>query len=344
MIVIAEYVWHDDKLNLRSKSRTLDFDNIDESLLLADEYEEWSYDGSSTNQAHGSNSEIILKPVRVFMDPFRGGYNVLVLCDTYYPNGSSTKLNYRVWANNLFNRKKDENPWFGIEQEFFLMEQYDNKSSKSYTPLNWNENINKQGQYYCSTGANNAYGRSIVDKAYMLALKAGIKCSGMNAEVAPSQWEIQVGPCEGIEAGDHLMMLRYILHRVSELYNIQINFDPKPLLNGGWNGSGCHVNFSTRKMRNEGGDKHIYEAVEKLKEKHEEHMLVYGDGNQLRMTGEQETSSYHEFSYGVANRGSSVRIPRHVEKNKCGYFEDRRPSSNMNPYLVTGKIFETCCL
>ena len=241
----------------------------------------------------------------------------------------------RFLANDIFNKKLDEKPWYGLEQEYFMM--------KNGKPLGFDESTKTQGQYYCSVGAENAFGREIALKHLEYCIIAGIKISGINAEVAPGQWEFQIGPCEGIRAGDHLWMARYILQRIGEEYHTQINFSPKPL-SGDWNGSGCHTNYSTEIMREENGLEHINVAILKLGEKHEEHMKVYGIGNELRMTGEHETASYDKFSFGIANRGTSIRIGNATFNNKCGYFEDRRPSSNCDPYIVTSKIFKTTCL
>ena len=165
----------------------------------------------------------------------------------------------------------------------------------------------------------------------------------------PGQWEYQVGPCTGIESGDQLMMSRYLLIRVCEQYGVQVSFDPKPIP-GDWNGAGCHTNVSTKAMRADGGFEVIKKAMERLGApgKQEEHIQAYdisgGEDNKRRLTGAHETAPITQFSYGVANRGCSVRIPRMTEKDQKGYFEDRRPASNMDPYVVTGKIMETCVL
>jgi len=340
MIVVIEYVWLGGNSELRSKGRFL---NLDLEQDLLSQIPSWNYDGSSTAQAVGSDSEVVIKPVSVFKDPFRKGENLLVMCDTWKPDGTALENNARPWALNLFSKNLDEEPWFGIEQEYFLM------NPRTGKPLGFPQEgePQPQGPYYCAVGTGNVYGRGVADDHLLACIHAGIKMSGINGEVAPGQWEYQVGPCTGIESGDHLWMSRYLLERVAEKHGICISYHPKPVP-GNWNGSGCHTNYSTKSMRegtsNQTGLQVIEDALDKLAEKHDEHMQLYGSGNELRMTGEHETSDYRKFTYGRANRGASVRIGNETIQNEKGYFEDRRPSSNMNPYLVTAKIFETTVL
>lgn len=337
---IVEYVWLGGNNELRSKARVLEL-NINNDILS--QLPNWNYDGSSTNQASGNDSEVIIKPRAVFLDPFRGSSNYLVMCDCYRPDDTPLENNHRPYAVKTFNKKLDEEPWYGIEQEYFLI------NPETKLPLGFPKNgyPAPQGQYYCSVGATNAFGRSVVDEHLKACLQANVQICGINAEVATGQWEYQIGPSVGIESGDHVWMSRYILERVAEKHGYIVSLHPKPVL-GDWNGSGCHTNYSTKSMREGSGDKtgldFINDAIDKLSKKHKEHMSCYGTGNELRMTGRHETSSIDKFSYGVANRGASVRIGNETIQNKKGYFEDRRPSSNMNPYLVTAKLFETTVL
>jgi glutamine synthetase len=342
--VVAEYIWLGGNGELRSKARTL---FLNDNMKLPHPLPDWNYDGSSTGQAAGEDSEVVIRPCTVYRCPFRKDNNILVMCDTYKPNGEPLTGNNRHWAKEIFDQKLEEKPWYGLEQEYFMI---DNDTGK---PLGFpiKGHPNPQGQYYCSVGSRNVFGRKIVDMHYEYCLYAGLNISGVNAEVAPGQWEFQIGPVEGINAGDELYIARYILYRIAEEHNITINIEAKPV-KGDWNGSGCHANYSTKSMRegiNDNGVEKtgyqiIKEAIEKLALKHMEHMKLYGTGNELRMTGKHETANFNEFSYGVANRGASIRIPNTVVKENKGYLEDRRPSSNIDPYLVTGILFKTTVL
>jgi len=337
--VLAEYVWigggkTTGGFDMRCKTKTLD----SRPASLAD-LPVWNYDGSSTNQAPGEDSEVLLKPVAIFADPFRGGDNILVLCETMDPKKVPIPTNTRAAAAKLFAEKPDEVPWFGIEQEYTLFEKDTN------TPLGWPKGgfPGPQGPYYCSAGTDVSFGRSVMEAHYSACLYAGVTIAGINAEVMPGQWEYQIGPCVGIDSGDHMWISRYLMIRVCEMLGNNVSFDPKPIP-GDWNGAGCHTNYSTKAMREAGGYAKIIGAIEKLGKKHEEHIAAYGEGNERRLTGAHETASIDKFSYGVANRGASIRIPRTSEADGFGYFEDRRPASNMDPYVVTAKIFKTTVL
>ena len=325
-LTLADYVWIGGDGELRSKTRVLYDANV-----LSD-IPEWNYDGSSTNQADGASSEIFLSPKRLFTCPFRDN-GVIVICDTYLPHGVPAKKNHRHDALQIFNKYRDQEPWYGLEQEYFI---YDCATS---LPLGFDPE-EKQGQYYCSVGGRNAFGRQISDEHLSACLTAGIQVSGTNFEVAPGQLEYQVGPVEGIDAADQLIASRYILEKISEKYDTYIVYHPKPL-KGDWNGSGCHANFSTKSMRKENGLDIILACMPKLEAKHAEHMAIYGDHNDERMSGDHETSRYDQFTYGIGSRKASVRIPNDTVNERKGYFEDRRPAANMDPYLVTSKILET---
>lgn len=332
------YIWLDGSgESMRCKTRTLD-----EAPKSVEELPMWNYDGSSTGQATGQNSDMLLKPVTMFRDPFRLGDNKLVLCEVYDFKGDAADTNNRKSCNKVMEKTSDEHPWFGIEQEYTIMDQ-------DGSPFGWPKQgyPGPQGPYYCGVGADKVYGRDIVEAHYRACLYAGVKICGTNAEVMPSQWEFQVGPCEGISMGDHLWMARFILHRVSEDFGVVITLDPKPMA-GDWNGAGCHTNYSTQAMREDGGIKHIETAIARLSQYHTQHIRVYdpkdGKDNARRLTGQHETSSIQDFSSGVANRGASIRVPRQVAEDGKGYFEDRRPSSNCDPYLVTEAIIRSTIL
>eukprot|EP01017_Pseudomicrothorax_dubius_P035249 TRINITY_DN490_c0_g1_i4.p1 TRINITY_DN490_c0_g1~~TRINITY_DN490_c0_g1_i4.p1 ORF type:complete len:290 (-),score=60.60 TRINITY_DN490_c0_g1_i4:162-1031(-) len=261
-------------------------------------------------------------------------------CETFYGDGSPAPANFRNIANKIMTKAAAHKPWFGFEQEYCI---YVTKGTYKY-PLGWPEGgfPMYQGPYYCSQGASFAFGRELVELHQRACQYAGIMYAGRNAETLPSQWEYQIGPNEGINSGDELWLSRYILLRAGEVFDLDVSFEPKPVK--GWSGTGGHCNFSTEKMRVEGGFAEIESAVQKLSAKHKEHILISGEGNDIRLTGKFETSAYDKFTYGVGHRGASVRIPNHVAEQKKGYLEDRRPAGNCDPYLVTASLVSTVCL
>ncbi|XP_070176260.1 glutamine synthetase-like [Littorina saxatilis] len=336
--VMVEYFWIDGTgEGVRSKGRTLSTEP-----KKPEDCPVWNFDGSSTYQSEGTNSDMYLVPVALFRDPFRLGNNKLVLCEVLKYNKVPAETNNRHTCVKVMEKIKSTKPWFGIEQEYSLMD------GDGY-PLGWPKNgyPGPQGPYYCGVGSNKVFGRDIVEAHYRACLYAGVKICGCNAEVMPAQWEFQVGPCEGIEMGDHLWAARYLLHRVAEDFGVVITLDPKPI-SGNWNGAGAHTNYSTEAMRKPGGLAIMEEAITKLSKKHDEHIRAYdpnqGADNSRRLTGRHETSSIKDFSAGVANRGASIRIPRQVAEDGYGYLEDRRPSSNCDPYSVTEIIIRTTLL
>lgn len=326
-----EYIWIDGNNDIRSKTKI-----YNKEIKTAKDIPIWNYDGSSTKQATGSKSEVFIRPCAIYKDPFRkeSTDNYLVLCDTLLPDHTPHPTNTRVKAAALFDKNIDSKPLFGIEQEFFL---FLNEMPIGFDKQKYKE-IKKQGDYYCGVGTNNSDGRVCAEEILDNCLYAGLSITGMNAEVAPSQWELQI--CDyGIKASDQLYILRYIIKRTAEKYNWTMNIHPKPL-SGNWNGSGCHVNFSNEKMRNDNGYDDILKCISNLEKNHTKHIELYGEDNKERLSGLHETSSYNTFIWDVANRETSIRIPSETMKNKKGYFEDRRPSSNMDPYIVTSLIFE----
>ena len=287
--------------------------------------------------------------------------NYLILCDTYNIDENNfniipTQTNNHHNAKKIFENEiiKEADCWFGIEQEYFIVDPVTDKVvgfgeiNKSLNIINNKEYKKKQGPFYCGVGASNIFGRKIAELHMVTCLEYGLKISGINAEVAYGQWEYQIGPLNGLEVSHQLHLSRFILMRIAEDHGYDITFEPKPIFYKNWNGSGCHTNFSTRLMREgneyKNGIEFIYDAMKKLETKHKEHILVYGSGNELRLTGENETSSIEYFSWGIGKRNTSVRIGNNVYLNQCGYFEDRRPSSNMDPYLVTSKLVQTILL
>ncbi|XP_078497976.1 glutamine synthetase-like [Lissotriton helveticus] len=336
--VLVTYVWIDGSgEGVRCKTKTLDY----EPTCLED-IPEWAFSGFATQQAEPFENCMYLIPVQMFRDPFCLDPNKLVMCEVLEDNRKAADTNLRHTCKTVMEKVKDFHPWFGMEQEYTLM-------GVNGRPFGWPENgfPEPQGPYYCGVGADKMFGRDIVESHYKACLYAGVKIGGTNAECMPSQWEFQVGPCEGIIIGDHLWMARFILHRVCEDFGVVATLDPKPMA-GHWNSAGCHTNFSTEAMRKAGGLKYIEDAIEKLSKRHHHHICVYdphgGKDNSRRLTGQNGTSVIHDFSSGVARLGASIRIPHQVAQEGFGYFEDRRPSANCDPYAVSEALVRTLLL
>jgi len=336
--VLAEYVWLDAAQVPRSKTMTM----TSKPRSVAD-LRVWNYDGSSTEQAEGHNSEVLLYPRAIFNDPFRGEPHVLVLAEAYNAwDGKPSIGNTRAACAAMMKKYESLDPWFGIEQEYTLMRP-GKIGYPALIPMGFNEDGSEpgpQGPYYTGAGFGVAIGRPVAEEHYKKCLEAGVKIAGMNAEVMPGQWEFQVGPCRGIEMGDHLTMARYLMLRVTESHSCVCSFSPKPRA-GDWNGAGCHTNFSVKPMREVGGYKVIVQVCEAFGAVASEHIEEYGEGNDKRLTGLHETCDIKTFKYGVANRGASIRIPRETERDGKGYMEDRRPAANCDAYRVTMRMMKT---
>ena len=327
----AEYIWIDGTEPtplLRSKTKIIK-DSVTEPPI-------WGFDGSSTNQAEGSSSDCVLRPVFSCPDPIRGGSNILVLCDVLLaadmtPHSTNTRATCSAAAEKF----ADQGMIYGIEQEYTMLK-------LDGTPYGFPENgfPAPQGPYYCGVGAGRVVGREIIEEHTQACLDAGLMIEGTNAEVMPGQWEFQIGAADALTVGDHMHVARWLLHRIAEDYDVAISFDAKPA-KGDWNGAGAHTNFSTKAMRE--GYPAIEAACEALSTRVLEHVEHYGSDIQSRLTGKHETAPWNEFSYGVSNRGASVRIPWQVAKDGKGYAEDRRPNANVDPYTVTRLILETVC-
>ena len=336
----AEYIWLDggDTQEIRSKTRVLTISTDEEtwSLSLKD-LPIWGFDGSSTGQSETKNSDLVLRPVLACLDSNREN-GVLVLCDVLNTDMTPHKSNSRAKLVNEMIKHHTTEPVIGFEQEYFMM--------KDGVPLGHTENIRPQGPYYCAVGTDNVVGRNLAELHLNSCISSGISIVGINAEVALGQWEYQIGGpgTNAVQACDHLWVSRFILQRVCELQDVSISLDPKPL-SGDWNGSGLHSNFSTASMREAGGITSINRACEALASDGAVALAKnsYGVGLERRLTGKHETSSFDTFSFGVSDRSASVRIPWHVERSGSGYFEDRRPNSNADPYQVVTTLISVVC-
>lgn len=325
-----EYIWLDGyqpTQSLRSKTKIIEnfSGNVEDAPM-------WSFDGSSTEQAPGGASDCLLKPVKVIPDPGRIGTGFLVMCEVLNADGTPHRTNGRATIDD-----DDNDFWFGFEQEYTLWDPATDR------PVGFPAEgfPGPQGPYYCSVGTGKAVGREIIEEHLELCLQAGLNVEGINAEVMMGQWEFQVFAKGAKDAGDQVWLARYILDRTAEQHGIEINYHCKPV-KGDWNGSGMHANFSNETLRT-CGSQEVYEAIcQAFEPRIKEHIDVYGADNDQRLTGLHETQSIDKFSYGVSDRGASIRIPiGTVENGWKGWLEDRRPASNADPYMVASAIIAT---
>lgn len=327
---LLEYIWMDGKGSIRSKIRVSKLDDITSPP-------HWNFDGSSTWQATSDGvTEVELVPMCVYSVPSVFGYPTdsrLVICDavpySYCDNGATTHMENALKVFKTYAKLK---PTFGLEQEYVICD----GDREPSTLLKRNE------AHYCGTQLNSKE-RRIVETHLKACMEIGIQIAGVNAEVAPSQWEFQIGPCVGIRAADHLVLARFLLERIAELNNATISYAPK--MSPDENGSGCHINFSTTETMDCSGGKgleRINQHIDQLSKTHTQLLTYYGEGNEARLTGTHETSSMHVFTSGVGTRNTSIRIPTKTFKEGGGYIEDRRPAANINPYLATSMFLRSC--
>ena len=346
MFSICEYIWMDGASptqKLRSKARVLKLKSLGDVKLS--DFPDWGFDGSSTWQAPGNNSDLTLKPVRFVKDPVRGENHYLIMCEVFTPDGVPHSSNTRAQLRKVLDEgAAREEPWFGVEQEYTLF--------KNRTPLGWPDKgyPAPQGPFYCGVGADEVFGRELVEKHLQYCVVAGLMIFGVNAEVMPGQWEFQIGyrgvegeSADPLTVSDHTWLARHLLYRLGEEFKITATLDNKPV-KGNWNGAGQHTNFSIKSMRDPKTGKTVIEkSLSLLAQKHSEHIEVYGHALSDRLTGLHETCHIDEFRQGVGDRGASIRIPLHVSKKGYGYLEDRRPGANADPYQVAARILKTIC-
>ena len=348
--VKIEYVWLDGNSpsNIRSKVKyqKMNISAIQEQTIMRMIPQAY-FDGSSTNQTETNNSDCILRPIKVIPSPFDPPANTgqtiswIALCEVYDDNDNPHPTNSRriLQQSVIQTQETVKQMIVGFEQEYVMFD------SKTKLPIGWLEYENStpppQGNYYCGVGIDNTKGRKLADTHAMLCNKVGIGVQGTNAEVMLGQWEYQTIPKQILMAADEVIISRFILQRLAEDMNVSISYDPKPM-EGDWNGSGGHINFSTDYMRREADLPYLTLLCASMEKYHEESMKYYGVDNDKRLTGKHETSSMESFSWGESDRTASIRIPLSTVKNNGrGHLEDRRPAANIDPYQAFNHLLNS---
>ena len=330
MTIRLDYIWFDGDepvQNIRTKAQIVESDGFSGDVA---DVPVWGFDGSSTKQAEGHDSDCALQPVRLYEHPLHDDAYI-VLCEVMHEDGTPHPTNTRA-------RLTDDADefWFGFEQEYVLMTTDDR-------PIGFPKGgyPEPQGPYYCAVGAHNIAGRRVIEEHWQACRDAGVGVTGINSEVMLGQWEYQCFGKGAKRACDDLVVSRFLMMLIAERYDMVFNIDPRPI-RGDWNGSGMHANFSYDYLRDVGGRAYIEALCERFAPFHAAHIAVYGAGNERRLTGAHETASIDRFTFGPSDRAASIRIPIYTRSRDWkGYLEDRRPASDGDPYLITARIIET---
>ena len=223
-------------------------------------------------------------PARI---PLRGPGDKLVMCEVELTDFTPHPTNTRAKLRAQVDKYADQEPMFGIEQEYTFM--------KDGRPLGWPVSgyPAPQGPYYCGVGGDKMPGREIVELHTAACIDAGIGIEGTNAEVMMGQWEFQVGVLSPLDVSDQLWVARWLLFRIAEDFGVFATLEPKPIL-GDWNGAGAHTNFSTKAMREDGGWDAIIAGCEAIGKRVDEHIAVYGEGIASRLTGRPRDRPLHQ--------------------------------------------------
>jgi glutamine synthetase len=335
-----EYIWTDGNGNMRSKVRYSTIIQSPNEVITIDKIPDWSFDGSSTNQSETSDSDLTISPVRLFPNPMESRQmpTWYVLCEVLNQDGTPHESNYRKKLWETLEKNKSHNIWIAIEQEYVVV---DSNTGKPFGWKDYDESTPPpQGDYYCGVGSDKQKGRMVAEHHANLCIQSGLAFEGFHPEVMLSQWEYQIGIGTPLDMADQLLFSRFLLQRVTERTPfLSVSFDSK-VEEGDWNGSGAHINFSTKYMREESTIEYLNIICSSLAEFHSEAIESYGNDNHKRLTGKHETSSIDKFTWGENDRSASIRIP-HSSSDGNSYLEDRRPSSSMNPYEALSYLVST---